>query len=302
MKVFSTTFLFAACIAWSGYSPTTLDAQVAAPAGRGAGQGRGRRARPGPVDTLGAGPWDLKSELAGIHVTVVTKGLDHPWGMAFVPGGDILVTERPGRLRVIRKGVLDPTPIGPLPPIRAAVLGGLMDITLHPDFARNRLIYFVYSKPGAEEPAKATTAVARARWDGGSTLTDVKDIFIAEPWFGGKDAPKGCCGQGPSDGSYGSRMVFDKAGFLFVTLGDRNYGEKAQDPSSDWGKIVRLKDDGRVPSDNPFVGKAGYRPEIYTIGHRNPLGLTIDPATGELWSTEFHCCPGKLFRRRISFV
>jgi glucose/arabinose dehydrogenase len=216
----------------------------ATPGGRGAGAGRGRGARPPVVDTLGAGPWDLKSELGDIHVMVVTKGLDHPWGMAFLPDGDMLVTERPGRLRVIRKGVLDPMPIGPLPAIRAAVLGGLMDVALDPNFARNRLIYFVYSKPGAEEPAKATTAVARARWDGGFTLTDVKDIFVAEPWFGGRDAPKGCCGQGPTDASFGARMVFDKAGFLYVTLGDRNYGEKSQDPSVDWGKIVRLRDDG----------------------------------------------------------
>jgi len=278
------------CVAGSIYAVCAVDGQDGpAPAPQAAAtnaparQGRGGAA----VDTLGTGPWDLKSELTGIHVSVVTKGLDHPWGMAFLPGGDMLVTERPGRLRVIRKGVLDPTPIGPLPEIRSAVLGGLMDVVLHPDFARNRLIYFVYSKPGQEEPAKATTAVARARWDGGSTLTEVKDIFVAEPWFGGPDAPKGCCGQGPSDGSYGARMVFDRAGFLYVTLGDRNYGEKSQDPSSDWGKIVRLRDDGSVPPDNPFVGKVGYRPEIFTIGHRNPLGLTIDPMTAEMWSTEF---------------
>jgi glucose/arabinose dehydrogenase len=162
-----------------------------------------------------------------------------------------------------------------------------MDVALDPNFARNPLIYFVYSKPGPDEPAKATTAVARARWDGGSTLTDVKDIFAAEPWFGGRDAPKGCCGLGPTDASFGARMVFDKARFPYVTLGDRNYGEKSQDPSWDWGKIVRLRDDGTVPADNPFVKKEGYRPEIYTLGHRNPLGLTIHPVTGEMWSTEF---------------
>lgn len=239
------------------------------------------------VDTLGPGPWDLKTETGTVHVSVVTKGLDHPWAMQFLPNGDILITERAGRLRVFRNGVLDPTPITGLPPIRALSLGGLMDIALHPNFAQNRLIYFAYSKPGDEEPARATLAVGRARWDGGSALSDVKDIFVADGYHGGKGAPKGCCGQGPSDASYGSRLMFDRAGFLFVTSGDRNYGEKAQDPSSDIGKILRLRDDGTVPADNPFVGKDGYKPEIYSLGHRNPLGLTLNSANGEIWESEF---------------
>lgn len=246
------------------------------------------KGRPPVVDTLGEGPWDLKTETGNVHVTVVTKGLDHPWGLAFIPGGDMLVTERGGRLRVIRKGVLDPAPLAGLPQIRAVSLGGLMDIALHPNFAQNRWIYFTYSKPGADDPAHATTAVGRARWDGGSTLTDVKDIFVPDAWFGGKSAPKGCCGEGPADGnSHGSRIVFDRAGFLYVTSGDRNYGELAQDPSTDIGKILRIKDDGSIPSDNPFVGMAGYEPEIYTIGNRNPLGLTMHPVTGEIWESEF---------------
>jgi len=264
------------------------DAPKDAPAATGAkAKGKAKGKGKAAVDTLGTGPWDLKSELMGIRVTVVTKGLDHPWGMAFVPGGDMLVTERSGRLRVIRNGVLDPTPLGPLPEIRALTLGGLLDVAIHPNFAQNRLIYFAYSKPGDEEPARATLAVGRARWDGGSALTDVKDIFVADAYHGGRGAPKGCCGQGPPDGSYGSRLVFDRAGFLYVTSGDRNYGEKSQDPSSDIGKILRLRDDGSIPPDNPFVGKAGYKPEIYTLGHRNPLGLTLHPVTGELWETEF---------------
>jgi glucose/arabinose dehydrogenase len=258
--------------------------QQVPPLGGGAkGKGKGR----GAVDTLGEGPWDLTTEKARVHVAVVTKGLDHPWGMAFLPNGDMLVTERPGRLRVIRSGVLDPTPIGPLPTIRAAVLGGLLDVALHPRFAENRLIYFVYSKPGEEVAAKATTAVARARWDGGSTLENLKEIFAADAYHGGPGAPRGCCGQGPSDGSYGSRLAFDRAGFLYVTLGDRNYGEKSQDPSSHIGKILRLRDDGSVPPDNPFAGRQGYKPEIFSLGHRNPLGLTVHPVTGEMWSTEF---------------
>jgi glucose/arabinose dehydrogenase len=244
--------------------------------------------RPAPTP-LGDGPWDLVTEEQPIHVTVVTKGLDHPWGMAFLPNRDMLVTERPGRLRVVRDGELDPAPIGGLPPIRAAVIGGLLDIALHPDFAENRLVYFSYSKPDASEPSLATTAVARARWDGGSALSDVEDIFVADSWYSPAMAGENnrCCGQGPADGSYGSRIVFDSAGFLYVTIGDRNWGEKAQDPSSHLGKIVRIRDDGTVPEDNPFVGREGYKPDLYTIGHRNPLGLTIHPRTGELWETEF---------------
>ena len=279
-------------------APQATPPQGDAAGGAGAGGGRGGRGGGGGGgargNALGDGPWDIGEGENRVHVTVVTKGLDHPWGMAILPNGDMLVTERgvPAQphLRVIRKGVLDPTPIEGLPQIRAATLGGLLDIALHPNFAQNRLIYLAYSKPGAEVAARATTAVYRAKWEGGATLTEGKDIFIAEPWYGGArrgEGPTRCCGQGPPDGSYGARLAFDRAGYLYVTVGDRNYGELAQDPSADIGKIVRLKDDGTIPTDNPFVGKEGHRPEIYTIGHRNPLGLTIDPMTGAIWSTEF---------------
>jgi glucose/arabinose dehydrogenase len=263
-------------------------AAQAPPAQRAQGAQGTQGGRP-PTPALGDGPWDYATEEERIHVSVVTKGLDHPWGMAFLPNGDMLVTERPGRLRVVRKGVLDPTPIAGLPKIRAAVIGGLLDVALHPKFAQNRLVYFSYSKPDAQDETLATTAVARGRWDGGSTLTDVKDIFVADSWYNGQMAGKNnrCCGQGPADGSYGSRIVFDKSGYLFITIGDRNWGERAQDPSSHLGKIVRVRDDGSVPPDNPFVGKDGYKPDIWTLGHRNPLGLTINQLTGELWSTEF---------------
>ncbi|MBI4520022.1 MAG: PQQ-dependent sugar dehydrogenase, partial [Gemmatimonadetes bacterium] len=243
--------------------------------------GRGGRG-PAPTDTLGAGPWDLPVGRGRVHVSVVTKGLDHPWGIAFLPDGGMLVTERPGRLRVIRNGVLDPTPIGPLPPMLAVSLGGLLDVALHPQFGDNRLIYLTYSKPG-EGQGNATTAVLRARWDGGSTLADVQDILVADAYHGGPGTDQSA---GPASGSYGSRLAFDRDGLLYVTLGDRNYGPKAQDPSSHIGKILRIRDDGTVPPDNPFVGRAGYKPEIYTLGHRNQLGLAFDPATNELWSTE----------------
>jgi aldose sugar dehydrogenase len=263
---------------------------AAAPQGRagGAGPAQGRGGGRGPVaNPLGDGPWEFGNGASRYRVTVVTKGLDHPWGIAFLPDGDLLVTERPGRLRVIRKGVLDPTPIAGLPQIhieRPGVLGGLLDVALHPKFAENRLLYFAYSKGGPKGlEGPSTTAVGRGRWDGGSTLTDVKDVFVADAWHGGPGSDQSL---GPASGSYGSRLAFDKDGLLYVTVGDRNYGKMAQEPGSDIGKILRIRDDGTIPPDNPFVGKAGYKPEIYSLGHRNQLGLYFHPVTGDLWSTE----------------
>jgi glucose/arabinose dehydrogenase len=261
-------------------------APAGAPGGQGA-RGGGRGGPPPVVDTLGAGPWELTNRR--VRVSVVTKNLDRPWGIAFLPDGDMLVTERAGRLRVIRKGVLDPTPIGPLPAVAVEGLGGMLDVALHPNFAQNRLIYFAYSKPGEGwKPGRggnpnATTAVYRARWDGGSTLTDGKDILVALPWYGAPGSPQGV---GPATGSYGTRLVFDSAGLLFVSLGDRNYPPASQDMNSHIGKILRIRDDGSVPPDNPFVGRTGYKPEIWTSGHRNPLGMYINPIDGKLWSTE----------------
>jgi aldose sugar dehydrogenase len=273
-------------------------AQQAAPAGaaqppaaggqqqRGGGGGGGGRPQTQP---LGDGPWDVATEQARIHVTVVTKQLQNPWGLQFLPNGDMLVTERPGRLRIVRGGVLDPKPIEGLPAIRAASIGGLQDVVLHPDFRRNRLVYFSYSKPDAKDEALSALAVARGRFDGGGALADVEDVFVAKDWYSAAmSAQNGrCCGQGPSDASFGARMAFGRDGMLYVASGDRNWGEKAQDPSSHFGKIIRIRDDGKVPRDNPFVGKEGYLPDIYTLGHRNPTGLTVNPANGELWSTEF---------------
>jgi glucose/arabinose dehydrogenase len=238
---------------------------------------------------LGEGPWEFETEEARVRVSVLTKGLDHPWAIAFVPGGDMLVTERPGRLRVIRDGELDPEPISGLPAIEPGLIGGLLDLALHPQFERNGLIYFSYSTPDPNDPTMSTTAVARARWNGGNALENVENVFVADSWHGNPVTQRveRCCGQGPAGGSYGSRIVFDADGYLFVTVGDRNYGERVQDPSNHFGKIVRIRDDGSIPDDNPFVGEPGYRADIYSLGHRNPLGLTIHPQTGELWESEF---------------
>jgi glucose/arabinose dehydrogenase len=201
----------------------------------------------------------------------------------------MLVTERPGRLRVIRDGKLDPAPIEGLPDLVSTGISGLFGLALHPDFARNRLIYFAYPKPQPADRDVMTLAVARARWDGGASLADVKDIFVANDWYGTAMSRENnrCCGQGPASGSFGARLEFDTQNRLYITSGDRNWGEKSQDPQSHIGKIVRVNDDGSVPKDNPFVGRNGYLPEIYTLGHRNPTGLRFDPATGDLWSTEF---------------
>jgi aldose sugar dehydrogenase len=204
------------------------------------------------------------------RVVTVAEGLQNPWGMAFLPDGDILVTERPGRLRLVRGGVVQPQPIEGIPAVRAIGQGGLLDVALHPRFAENRLVYLSYSKPG--EDNLGTTAVIRGRFDG-TRLTDVEEIFEAEAWT-------------TRPVHFGSRLVFDRNGYLFVSIGDRGVMEEAQELSNHQGTIVRLHDDGRVPEDNPFVGQPGARPEIYTYGNRSPQGLTLHPETGALWGSE----------------
>jgi glucose/arabinose dehydrogenase len=277
--------------AGAGVPPQGQRGGAAAAPAQGGGRGPGRA----EVDTLGTGPWDFGTGAARYHVSIVSKSLDHPWGIAFLPDGDLLVTERPGRLRLIRKGVLDPTPISGLPEIwsNPGQLGGLLDVALHPNFAQNRLIYFAYSKQNPDPAAcpdrvnncSATLAVGRARWDGGSSLTDVKDIIVTKGYDQGGPA-NNKKSVGPASGSFGSRLAFDKAGYLFITSGERNVPDEAQDPQTHNGKILRLKDDGSVPPDNPFVNNKAYLPEIYTLGHRNPLGLYFHPVTGELWESE----------------
>jgi glucose/arabinose dehydrogenase len=210
----------------------------------------------------------LETEEHRVRVVTVASGLRNPWGMAFLPGGDVLVTEKGGRVRLVRGGVLQPQPVAELE-VASSGQGGLLDVALHPAFAQNRLVYLTYSKPGARG---STTALARGRWDG-SRIADVRDVFVAESWSGR--------GQ-----HFGSRIVFDRAGMVYFGVGERNEKSPAQDLASDKGKILRLHDDGRIPRDNPFVGRDGARPEIFSYGHRNPQGMTLHPTTGELWETE----------------
>lgn len=200
-----------------------------------------------------------------IRVVVVARGLVHPWGLAFLPDGGLLVTERPGRLRIVRDGVLDRRPLAGVPTVRAMGLSGLMDVALHPRFAENHYVYLTYTKPVGDE--QATLALARGRFEGGA-LTDVRDIFVASPGTGGA-----------------SRIAFGLDGSLFMTTGGGG-GNGAQDPNSYAGKVLRLRDDGTVPSDNPFVGRGGYKPEVYSLGHRNSLGLAVQPGTGDVWQNE----------------
>jgi glucose/arabinose dehydrogenase len=206
----------------------------------------------------------------GYRVTEIAGGLDHPWSMAFLPNGAILVTERAGRLRLIRGGTLQPAPIGGVPAVHTGSQAGLFDIVLHPDFERNGIVYLTYA---AGTKAANGTRVARARFDGGA-LRDLQVIFEAMP---SKD----------TDNHYGGRMAFLPDGTFALTIGEGfEYREQAQDLTSDLGKIVRLNDDGSVPSDNPFVGRSAARPEIYTWGHRNEQGLCFDEHSGRLYETE----------------
>ncbi|HUI80665.1 MAG TPA: PQQ-dependent sugar dehydrogenase [Bryobacteraceae bacterium] len=202
-----------------------------------------------------------------IRVVAVTKELEYPWSMAFLPNGDMLVTERTGRLRILRNGVLDPLPVPGGPTAffvgesgMPGAVHGYMDIALHPRFAENHYLYLTYTKPVDEK--RRTVALARARWDGHG-LTDVKDIFVL-------------------DEAGTSRIAFGKDGMIYMTT----TGRDPQDPNTQGGKVLRLRDDGSIPPDNPFVGQANHKPEVYTLGHRSALGLALNPNTGEMWQNE----------------
>jgi len=222
-----------------------------------------------PVPPLGAGPFVLDTaEQHKIRVTVAVRGLEHPWSLAFLPDGSMLITERPGRLRIFRNGALDPQPITGVPQVRTDGNGGLMDVALHPRFAENHLVYLTYTKPTGN--GRGAPALARGKLEGGALL-DVRDLLVSEAYEG--------------NSGLNGRVVFGRDGMLYMSTGG-NTGKVSQEPGSLRGKILRLRDDGTVPPDNPFAGRAGYRPEIYTLGHRNTLGLIVHPTSGVLWNNE----------------
>ena len=209
------------------------------------------------------------TDSAEYRVVPLTGGLSHPWALAFLPGGDILISERPGRLRIFRDGALLPDPVPGLPEIAATGQGGLLDLALHPDFDDNRWLYFTYA---ASVGPGVTTRLARARFDD-DRLQDVEVLFTAEPASrGGRH--------------FGSRIVFDGDGYVFLSVGDRGDMPRAQRLDDHAGSIIRLHDDGRIPEDNPLVGRADARPEIYAWGVRNPQGMALHPETGVLWEHE----------------
>ena len=223
--------------------------------------------------TAGAGTDDVieRTEKHAVRVNVLARGLHHPWSLAFLPGGRMLVTERRGRLYYVgADGTPDPAPIAGLPEhVAEAGQGGLHDVAPHPEFSRNRLVYFAYA--GKDEGGYGTE-LARGRLDG-HRLTGVEVLFRA--------LPKSRGGR-----HFGGRIVFDGAGHVFLTLGDRGERPRAQDLADHAGSIIRLTEDGGVPADNPYVSAEGAQPEIFTLGNRNVQGAAMNPWTGELWAHE----------------
>ena len=235
-------------------SSTAADQQPAAP-------GAAQRS-PTPASTAGV-----------VGTETVARGLEHPWALAFLPDGRMLVTERPGRLRVVTAAGAVSAPVAGVPAVFAGGQCGLLDVALDPAFAVNRLVYLSYAEPGAG--GTAGTAVARGRLrEDAAALTDVRVVYRQEP-------------KVESSAHFGSRLLFGRDGMLYVTQGDRaSFSQQAQELGSLIGKIVRLRPDGTVPDDNPFVGRAGARAEIFSYGHRNVQAAALDPATGRLWTVE----------------
>ena len=222
-----------------------------------------------PVPPLGDGPWVFDTaEQHKIRVSVVAKGLSHPWAITFLPNDDMLVTERDGRLRLVRDGMLDPHEISGVPTVRTDGNGGLMDVAVHPQFDENRLVYLTYTKPVGG--GKGAPALARGRLEAG-TLVDVRDLLVTEAYEG--------------NSGLNGRVVFGRDGKLYMSTGGR-VTDVSQNPMSLRGKVLRLNDDGTVPDDNPFVQHDDHRPEIYSFGHRNTLALILHPVTGEIWQHE----------------
>jgi glucose/arabinose dehydrogenase len=255
--------------------PTVRDQRGAVPPGP--------RVGPWNSPPLGDGPFPFDSyEQRNLRAVVVAKGLSHPWSIAFLPDNVILLTERQGRLRVVRNGMLEANPVAGIPAVTSiATMAGLMDIALHPKFAQNHWIYISYHKPmgtgktidtGRDYPI-ASNSILRGTWDG-KGLTDIRDIFVAD-----------------DVDMEASRIAFGPDGRLYMGIGGPGTGSKismdrAQSTNDLAGKVLRMRDDGSVPQDNPFVGKVGYKPYIFSLGHRVQLGLAFNPYTNELWETE----------------
>jgi glucose/arabinose dehydrogenase len=227
-----------------------------------------------PSPPLGAGPWTFHTTEADIKVSVVARGISHPYAFAFLPDGDILVTERVGKLRLIHDGALDPQPVEGLPQtIYRGTEAGLMDIALHPDFARNHWVYFAYHKPIGDD--LASSAVGRGTWDGtAKKLRDVREVFVSD-----------------DVDTEVSRLLFGPDGTLYMSIGGPGEGPeasvmRAQHGNDYAGKIIRMNDDGSVPRNNPFVANAAYKPYVFALGFRNVLGMALNPSTREVWVTE----------------
>ena len=216
----------------------------------------------------------LQSEKHSFRAVTVIRGLQNPWSIAFLPDGRMLVTERPGRIRIVSKDFqLEPKPVEGLPEIIATGQGGLFDVALHPQYAQNGWIYWAYNAPG---PGGWGTALARGKLDrdmSGYRMSDIQVLFSMEP--------KTRAGH-----HFGGRIVLDGKGMLYLTLGDRGDMPRAQKLDDHAGSVIRLHDDGRVPADNPFVSRAGSKPEKFTLGNRNMQGAALHPQTGELWTHE----------------
>ena len=222
-----------------------------------------------------------QSSEEGIRVVEVAGGLDHPWSVAFLPDGDLLVTERPGRLRLIHNGKLRDDTIQGVPEVLAQSQGGLLDIALDPDFEQNRSIYFAYAHA---EGDRTTTRVTRAQY-APEGLTGQQVIFEAQPLV-------------ESTKHFGGRLAFMPDNTLLISMGERFVRrELAQDLGTDLGKVLRIRRDGSIPPDNPFVGRLGSQPEVYTYGHRNPQGLVVDPRDGTVWEEEHGAMGGDEINR-----
>jgi glucose/arabinose dehydrogenase len=218
---------------------------------------------------LAAGAQTIRSQEHSFRLVRVVEGLVQPWSVAFLPDGRMLITEKAGRLRLVVKNELHPDPIGGMPPVTVQGQGGLHDVVPHPDFAKNSLIYLAYAARGSDGVG---TELARGRLTG-QRLEDVQILF--------KQSPKGRSGN-----HFGGRIVFDRQGYVYLTLGDRGEMQRAQRPDDHAGSVIRLHDDGRVPKDNPFVGRAGWKPEKFTLGNRNMQGAALHPQSGVLWTHE----------------